>query len=150
MLACLYRASWCSLPAMMNNTACYYYYTQGPLLCRVAFFFLISSWFLVSRLQVVFILVSKRRDPRCNGRRRRVPPWSSTCAWPAHSLQLHSGILQIVMLAMSEQGYAWRSASCGWRKHHVAVTTHNTQHTGGMASTMLDGQVHVCKYYKKA
>jgi hypothetical protein len=26
MLACLYRASWCSLPAMMNNTACYYYY----------------------------------------------------------------------------------------------------------------------------
>jgi hypothetical protein len=26
MLACLYRASWCSLPAMVNNTACYYYY----------------------------------------------------------------------------------------------------------------------------
>ena len=25
MLACLYRASWCSLPAMMNNTACYCY-----------------------------------------------------------------------------------------------------------------------------
>ena len=25
MLACLYRASWCSLPAMINNTACYYY-----------------------------------------------------------------------------------------------------------------------------
>jgi hypothetical protein len=28
MLACLYRASWCSLPAMMNNTACYYYYVH--------------------------------------------------------------------------------------------------------------------------
>jgi hypothetical protein len=25
-LGCLYRASGCSLPAMMNNAACYYYY----------------------------------------------------------------------------------------------------------------------------